>query len=201
VRRCSALLFVWSSAAWAWPASLDASARAGTEQVYLEGDGSPSDLRGFVFAFEPGVRLSRRFALGTSLELSLYPRRSDRLDFGALATSGSAFVEARAETHPGEPFSAAFALGSGYRRLWLPLAAGGTDAFWAIEALRLRAGPSFQTGGRLRIEVTVGGAMGWFFAAHGAQECAVTGACPDSLYSSATPSVHFTLDLSIAVRG
>jgi hypothetical protein len=178
------------------------NARAGSEQIYLEGDGSPSDLRGFVFAVEPAVRLGSRYTLGLSLEASLYPWRSDRLDAGPLAGGGAAFLEAGAETHPGKPFSVSIRLGAGYRRLWVPLATGGTDAFWAVEAARLRAGPSFQISDRLRIEVLLAGALGWFFAAHGAQECAVTGSCADSLYDSTTQSsAHFTFDLSVAVRG
>jgi hypothetical protein len=194
----------WSSAAWASAADapFEMSVRAGSEQVYLEGDGSPSDLRGFVFALKPAVRLSHRFTLGVSLEASLYPRRSDRLDSGPIAGSGAVFLEAGAQTHPGERYSGSFALGSGYRRLWLPLAAGGTDAFWAIEALRLHAGPSFQGSGRLRVEVLLGAAFGWFFAAPGARECAMTASCADSLYGSTTQSsVHFTLDFSIVARG
>ncbi|HEX4620293.1 MAG TPA: hypothetical protein VH208_01890 [Myxococcaceae bacterium] len=191
----------WSGVAWAG-AGWELGGRVGMEQIYLGGDGSPSDLRGFVFALQPAARVSRHFALGLSLEASLYPRRSDRVDSGPLASSAAAFLEAGAQTHPGEPCSASLALSAGYRRLWLPLDAGGTDAFWAIEAFRLQGGPSFRAGDRVRIEILLGGGFGWFFAARGARECAITAACPDSLYGSTTQSsVHFTLDLSVAVRG
>src|SRR5262249_55233767 len=54
-------------------------ARAGLQRIFFEGDGAPSDLRGFVFGVDPSLRLGHHFALAAAFELSLFTERSDRI--------------------------------------------------------------------------------------------------------------------------
>jgi hypothetical protein len=176
-------------------------ARAGPQSIFLEGDGSPSDLRGYVAGIDVTMPLSHHLGLAGVVEASLYDRRSDRLEPGAAATSYGAFAELRVDTHPEGPWSCRIDLGTGYRWLLLPLASGPTDAYGGIEPLRLRLGPAYRTG-PLEVSVALGAGFGWFIARPGAHSCAVTATCQDSLLDSDTASpVHFVGDLSVAVRG
>jgi len=180
---------------------LTLGARIGPQSIYLEGDGAPSDLRGYVAGVDAAVRLSRNLSLAVVFEGSLYDRRSDRLEPGPPATSAAVFAELHVDTNPDGPWSVRIDLGPGYRWLELPLASGPTDEYSGIEPLRLRIGPAYYYGD-LEVSVAFGLGFGWFTARPGAHSCAVTGTCQDSLLDSDTASpVHFVGDLSVAIRG
>jgi len=176
-------------------------ARAGPQSIYLEGDGAPSDLRGYMAGIDATLRLSHYLGVSGAFEASIFDRRSDRLQPGAAATSYGAFAGLLVDTHPEGPWSARIDLGTGYRWLLLPLASGGTDPYGGWEPLRLRVGPAYHPGG-LEASVSLGVGFGWFSARPGSRSCAVTGSCQDSLLDSDTASpVHFVGDLSVAIRG
>jgi hypothetical protein len=180
--------------------SITVGARIGPQSIFLEGDGSPSDLRGYVAGLDVTVPLSRYLGLAGVLEGSIYDRRSDRLEPGAAATSWAPFAELRVDTNPDGPWSCRIDLGTGYRWLLLPLVSGSTDSYGGVEPLRLRVGPAYRSG-RVEVALVLGAGFGWFVARPGARSCAVTGTCQDSLLDSDTASpVHFVGDLSAAVR-
>jgi hypothetical protein len=181
--------------------ALSLGARIGPQSIYLEGDGAPSDLRGYMAGVDATVHLSRHLGLAAVAEASLYDRRSDRLEPGPTATSYAAFAELRIDTNPEGPWSFRIDLGPGYRWLTLPLASGPTDEYSGIEPLRIRLGPAYRQGD-LEFAVAFGLGFGWFTARPGAHSCAVTATCQDSLLDSDTASpVHFVGDLSVAIRG
>jgi hypothetical protein len=68
---------------------LTLGARIGPQSIYLEGDGAPSDLRGYVAGVDAAVRLSRNLSIAGVFEGSLYDRRSDRLEPGPAAMSAA----------------------------------------------------------------------------------------------------------------
>lgn len=180
---------------------LTLGARFGPQSVYLEGAGSPSDLRGYVAGLEASLALSRHLAVAGTVEGSEYDARSDRLAPGPTATSLAAFAELRIDTHPEGPWTVRVDLGAGTRWLVLPLASGPTDTYGGVEALRMRLGPAYRWSDGLELGVALGAGFGWFTARPGARECAVTGACQDSLLETdtATP-VHFVGDLTVVLR-
>jgi hypothetical protein len=176
--------------------------RAGSEWMFLEGDVSTSDLRGFVFGVDAAYSVGRRMALGADLDASIYTQRSDRLPPGPTADSFATFLELRIDTNPEGPFSARIDLGTGYRFLMLPLASGPTDRFGAWEALRLRVGPAWRASSGVQVAVVAGFGFGWFASRGRDGACAVIGTCSDSLYDSDAQSpVHFVSELALTVRG
>jgi hypothetical protein len=176
--------------------------RAGPEWLFLEGDTSQSDLRGFVFGLDAAYPVGRSIALGAALDASIYTQRSERLPPGSTSESLATFLELRIDTNPEGSFSARIDLGTGYRWLWLPLAAGPTDRFGAWEPLHLRAGPAWRPSSRTQVAVMAGFGFGWFASRDRDGTCAVIGSCADSLYDSdAQSSVHFVGELSLTVRG
>jgi hypothetical protein len=180
---------------------LSLGARIGPQSIYLEGDGSPSDLRGYVLGAQLTLRLSRHLGIAGAVEGSVYDRRSDRLEPGPAATSVAAFAQLHVDTNPEGPWAFVIDLGPGFRWLQLPLASGPTDQYGGLEPLRLRMGPALHHES-LELSVALGVGFGWFVARPGARDCAVTGTCQDSLLDSDTASpVHFVGDLSIALAG
>jgi hypothetical protein len=176
--------------------------RAGSQWLFLEGDASQSDLRGFVFGLDGTYAVTPRIALAMTAEASIYTQRSDRLPFGPNAESVAGFFELRMDTHPEGPFSVRIDLGTGYRWLWLPLASGPTDRFAAWEPLRLRVGPAWRPSSGLQIAVVAGFGFGWFTSRDRDGACAVIGSCADSLYDSDTQtSAYLASELSLQVRG
>lgn len=180
---------------------LSLGARVGPQWIFLEGDGSPSDLRGAFAGVDATLRLSRYLSLAGVVEWSTYDGRSDRLEPGPPATSLGTFAELRVDTNPEGPWSVRIDIGPGYRWLWLPLATGSTDAYGGLEPLRLRVGPAYRTGA-VQVSVALGFGFGLFTARPGDRDCAVTASCQDSLLDSDTSSpVHFVGDLSVALAG
>jgi len=187
------LLFVPSAAS----ADVGLGARTGLQWIYLEGDGSPSDLRGYVFGADLHARVTEHLAIATGLELSLYDRRSDRLPYGRVASSWSPFVGVRLDTNPEGPWSARIELATAARWVTLPLD-GETEHLFGIEPLRLRVGPALRVSKSFDLAVLVGAGFGFFMTKDGAQACAATASCADSrLDSDTSSSVHFVTDLAI----
>jgi hypothetical protein len=183
--------------------SVAIGARTGVQSIYLEGDGSPSDLRGFVFGADGQIRVARRLTIGLAVEGSLYDRRSDRLPHGRVASSVAPFLEVHADTNPEGPLSARIDLGTGARWLTLPVDDTAAGRYAGIEALRLRIGPGVRLAHGYDLALQVGFAFGWFAMqdSGGRAACAVTATCKDSLLDSDTQSsVHFTTDLTLALR-
>jgi hypothetical protein len=177
-------------------------ARAGLQRFFFEGDGSPSDLRGYVLGLDATVRLGPHISLAPVVELSILPTRGDRLEPGPDATSLATFFEARLDTNPAGPWSFRIEAGPGYRWLWLPYASSTTDRFSGLEPLRVRLGPSLRLGEQGEIALIAGAGFGWFWDHSGGRSCAVTATCGDSFYDSDTQTaVHFVGDVSIVVRG
>ena len=176
--------------------------RAGSQALYLEGDGSPADLSGYVFGGDAALRLSPRLSIAALFDVSIYGQRSDRVEPGALATSYAPSVELRANTNPEGPFSFRIDLGAGCRWLAVPMDHRVTDRFWGVEPLHLRVGPSYRASERIEVVALGGLGFGWFATHSGSDSCAVNGTCRDSLYDSdVQTSVHFVLDLSLGIRG
>lgn len=179
-------------------------ARIGVQSLYLEGDGTPADLRGFAFAGDAALRVGRHLSFAAVFEASLYGQRSDRVERGPTATSYATFLEARADTNPEGPLSLRIDLGTGCRWLAVPLDRGGRDHYWGFEPLHLRLGPSYRVTRAIDVAALGGLGFGWF-SAHpgpGSGSCAVTGTCKDSLYNSDVQSAaHFVVDVSLALRG
>jgi putative component of toxin-antitoxin plasmid stabilization module len=177
-------------------------ARAGMQSLFLEGDGSPSDLRGMFVGMDGSVRVTRHLALAAVVEASEYAGRGDRLPAGPIATSWGAFLEARADTNPGGPLSVRIDVGPGYRWLTLPVAAAPADHFSGFEPLRVHVGPSWRVAGQTEIALLGGAGFGWFATQSFGRACSVTATCADSLFGSDTvSSAHFVLDVSLAIRG
>jgi hypothetical protein len=177
------------------------AARAGWQYVYLEGDGEPADLRGYVAAVDATYALGDRVAVGETVEASLYTQRSDRLPPGPSASALATYLELQVDTNPRGSVAARIDLGTGFRWLALPLAAGPTDHFRAWEPLRLRVGPAWRTRG-VEVAAMVSFGFGWLVGRARDGVCPVTGSCSDSLYDSDTQSsAHFVTELSLSVRG
>ncbi len=177
-------------------------ARIGRQSLYLEGDGAPADLTGFVFAGDVALRVGRHLSLAAVVETSAYGQRSDRVQPGPTATSYATFLEARADTNPEGPLSLRLDVGTGCRWLVVPLDRGARDHFWGLEPLHLRLGPTYRVTHAVDVAALGGFGFGWFSAHPGAGSCAVTGTCKDSLYDSDVQSaVHFVVDVSLALRG
>ncbi len=179
-------------------ADIGVGARTGLQWIYLEGDGSPSDLRGYVFGADLHARLTKNLAVATGLELSLYDRRSDRLPYGRVASSWTPFVGARLDTNPGGELSARIELATAARWLALPLDIGATDRFFGVEPLRLRVGPALRVAKSFDLAVLLGFGFGWFTGRDGVHACAANATCADSrLDSDTSSSVHFVTDLAV----
>jgi hypothetical protein len=184
------------------PPALTFGARLAAQAVFLEGDGPPSDLRGYMLGVDASYRIAPRAAIAAVVEGATYLQRSDRLPPGGTADTLAVFAELQLDTAPRERWSARIELATGYRWLSLPLASGPTDRFGAWEALRLRVGPAWHASPRLQVAVLAGFGFGFLVARDRAGACSVNATCADSLYDSATQSsAHFTADLALVVRG
>ena len=178
-------------------------ARAGWQWLFLEGDATTSDLRGNAVDVSAAYSLGPRMALAAGIEGARYGERSDRLPPGATATSAGAFVDLRLDTNPDGPISARIDLGTGYRWLSLPLAAGPTYDHRTARSkpLHLRVGPAWRASPNVQLALQAGFGFGWLVARSRDGACSVTASCADSLYDSdAQSSVHFIFDLTAAVR-
>jgi hypothetical protein len=197
--RLVAVVALASSTVHADPVTLDA--RAGWQWLFLEGDATTSDLRGNAIDVAAAYAFGPRIGLAAGLEAARYGERSDRLPAGATATSAGAVVELRLDTNPDGPVSARIDLGTGYRWLSLPLAAGPTDRFHAWEPLHLRVGPAWRATPTVQLALQAGFGFGFLVARNRDGACSVTASCADSLYDSdAQSSVHFIFDVTAAVR-
>jgi len=177
-------------------------ARAGMQSIFLEGDDSPSDLRGLFVGAGAALRVSRYLGFAAVFEASEYDHRGDRLAVGPTAASWAGFVEARADTNPGGPLSVRIEVGPGYRWLVLPIQGAPTDRFSGFEPMRLHLGPSWRIADRTELAILGGAGFGWFASSASPRSCAVSASCPDSGYDSETASsAHFAADVSIAIRG
>jgi hypothetical protein len=169
--------------------------------VFLEGDASPSDLRGWTLDLDVGYWFSGKYGAALVFEGSLYNARSDRLPPGSSATSFGLFLEGRANTNPEGPFSFRVELGGGIGRLALPSAGGSVDRFIELQPLRLHIGPSYTVAPGVDLVLLAGAALGWFKDHGGGNNCAVTATCTDSMLTSDTEShAHFVADLAIGLR-
>ncbi|HEY8076004.1 MAG TPA: hypothetical protein VIF62_17880 [Labilithrix sp.] len=178
-------------------ADVGIGARAGLQWIYLEGDGSPSDLRGYVFGADLHARVTKNLALATGLDASLYDRRSDRLPYGRVASSFAPFVGLRLDTNPEGPWSARIELATAARWITLPLD-GESEHLFGIEPLRLRVGPAVRIARSFDLALLLGAGFGWFTSHSGASACAATASCADSRLDSDTSSpVHFVTDFTL----
>jgi hypothetical protein len=181
---------------------LSLSARAGLQYLYLEGDGAPPDLKGYGFAAEAAMHVWGALSVGASFEPSIYNTRSDRVPTGATATSYATFAFVRLDTNREGPLSVAIQIASGYRWLIVPVDGSPADRFSGIEPLLIRLGPTYRVHGGVDLGLLAGLGVGWFQDVPNAKSCAVVATCGDSLFDSDTQSAaHFTVDLSLVVRG
>jgi hypothetical protein len=197
-----AVLVTLIAASSAHAGELSIGVRSGPQWLYLEGDGPPSDLRGFVLGVDGALPVARRISVAAVVDGSIYTQRSDRLPPGRAATSLATFVELRLDTDPEGPVSARIDLGTGFRWLRLPLDSGPTDSFRAWEPLRLRVGPAWRASREIQVALQAGIGFGLMVSRNRDGTCSLVGTCADSLYNSDTQSsAHFVTELVLSVRG
>jgi hypothetical protein len=176
-------------------------ARIAPQWVFFDGDGPPADLTGDAVGIDVAYPVSERVAIAGAVDAALYTQRSDRLPPGPSAHDVDAFAELQIDTDPHGSWSARIALGTGIRRLTLPLDAGPTDRFTAWEPLRLHVGPAWHTGHGVQLALMAGFGFGFMMSRARDGVCAVTSSCADSLYDSdSQSSAHFVADLTLAGR-
>ncbi len=169
--------------------------------VFLEGDASQSDLRGWTLDLDVGYWFSGKYGVALVFEGSIYNARSDRLPAGSAATSFGLFLEGRANTNPDGPWSCRIELGGGIGKLSVPSAEGAVDRFLELQPLRLHVGPAYTVAPGVDLVLLAGVGLGWFIDHGGGDDCAVTATCTDSMLDSDTGShAHFVGDLAIGLR-
>ena len=181
-------------------------ARFGPQAWYFDRFDAPSGLRGGAVGVEAGAFVTPMIGLYVFGEHGFYDERDDRLPAGPVATSDAIGVAARLRTPPDGWAAFVLDLGIAYRRLRVPYDAptdptAREDTFSGVEWLRVRAGPTFDLGHHLWLDVGLGVSIGRFGAApRSAMTCAIVDACPDSKVDDATPSTHLLVDLVAGVH-